>query len=135
VGVGISGTEYFEDEATIVSKPPNETFAKETPLSQAVEEAVAASEKIVNAVENKEELLKQQDAKIKKAKADGVVSDSTMVSTKAPERVVEFNRLKFFAKKTRIARETDKAFLGELLVCVSNENVKALVRQRLNELK
>ena len=52
----------------------------------------------------------------------------------ASNRVVEFLRQPFPAKKWSISKESDTAFLHDVEKITKSENVRALVQQRLAEL-
>ena len=120
--------------SSVISKAPNQTFAVEkTVAAVAAEQMQSASEIVSGVLDHKEELIKQQDAKIKKALAAGVITD-TIGGQQVTGRVSTFNKLGYFAKKAEISKSTDKAFLSEVLAFVNNDNVKALARARIQEI-
>lgn len=128
----------FEADATggasVISKAPNETFAQEkTVAAIAAEQMQTASEVVSNVLDHKDELLKQQEEKIKKAVEAGIATD-TIGGQQVTGRISTFNKLGYFAKKAEISKTTDKAFLAEVLAFVNNDNVKALARARIQEL-
>lgn len=124
----------YSGGASVISKAPNETFAREKTVAElAAEKMQTASEVVSGVLDHKEELIKQQEAKIRKAIEAGVATD-TIGGQQVTERISSFNKLGYFAKKAEISKTTDKAFLAEVLAFVTNENVKALARARIQEI-
>jgi len=120
--------------SSVISKAPNETFAKEkTIVEMATEQMKTASEVVSGVLDNKDELVRLQDAKIKKAVEAGIATD-TIGGQQVTNRISNFNKLGYFAKKAEISKTTDRAFLAEVLAFVPNENVKALARARIQEI-
>jgi hypothetical protein len=76
--------------------------------------------------------LEQAVADMNEAVSD--VSDDGERMVSGVGKAVDFLKQPFFSKKKIIARETDKAFLGEICAKTNSENIKKLVTQRLTEL-
>ena len=120
--------------SSVISKAPNSVFAKEkTIVEMATEQMKTASEVVSGVLDNKEALIRQQEEKIKKAVEAGIATD-TFGGQQVTNRISNFNKLGYFAKKAEISKTTDKAFLAEVLAFVPNENVKALARARIQEI-
>lgn len=128
----------FDDEETLADQEGEETgsedvddFLRKDAASFIKNngKAGAKTETVANMVKDD---LEQAVADMNNAVSNA--SDDGETATTGTGKAVDFLKQPFFSKKKIIARETDKAFLGEIGATTNSENIKKLVSQRLSEL-